>query len=206
MASTRRYAGRTGADRVEERRARLVRAAVDVLAEKGEAGATMTAICRQARLTERYFYESFPNRDAALVAALDHVADRIVEAVVAGFTGSGSPDDRLRAGIRAFVALVRRDPAAGAVAAVHSTASAPLRERRHQLVARFADLAAEYASALYGERAWPAEFGRVHGIVFIAGFAELVGAWLTGELELAEDELVDTAVRLFHGTALRPPG
>ena len=38
----------------------------------------MTAICPEAGLTERYFYESFANRDAALVAALEarHRGDR----------------------------------------------------------------------------------------------------------------------------------
>ena len=37
----------------------------------------MTAICQEAGLTERYFYESFANRDAALVAALERVSDEI---------------------------------------------------------------------------------------------------------------------------------
>jgi AcrR family transcriptional regulator len=37
----------------------------------GMAGLTMTAVCASAGLTERYFYESFHDREALLVAVLD---------------------------------------------------------------------------------------------------------------------------------------
>ncbi len=72
----RRYGGRSAQERAEDRRSRLVEAAITVLAAQGER-ATMTAICQQAGLTERYFYESFANREAALVAALERVSDEI---------------------------------------------------------------------------------------------------------------------------------
>src|SRR6201990_1978358 len=72
----RRYGGRSAQERTEDRRERLVEAAISVLAAQGER-ATMTAICQEAGLTERYFYESFPNRDSALVAALERVSEEI---------------------------------------------------------------------------------------------------------------------------------
>ena len=56
----------------------MVEAAITVLATQGER-ATMTAICHEAGLTERYFYESFANRDAALVAALEAVTEEIAD-------------------------------------------------------------------------------------------------------------------------------
>src|SRR3546814_11852560 len=43
----------------------------------------MTAICAEASLTERYFYESFRNRDEALMAALDQVCNEIAAAALA---------------------------------------------------------------------------------------------------------------------------
>ena len=62
---------------------------------------------------------------------------------------------------------------------------------------------AQEAAELYGEDAWPPERARIHGLVYIAGFAELVGSWLTGDLEMSADELVDTAGRLFAALTLR---
>ena len=40
-------------------------------------------------------------------------------------------------------------------------------------------------------------------MVYIAGFAELVGAWLTGEVDLSADQLTATASDLFHSLSRR---
>ena len=203
--SSRSYAGRTGAERAAERRARLVRATVEVLAGDGEAGATMTAICAEARLTERYFYESFGHRDEAMVAALDVVADEIAVRTRAAIdAATGEPETRLLAGTSAFVALVAEWPAAGIVAVRESHANAALRGRRRLLVDGFAARFAEESLSLFGDRAWPAARGRVQGLVFIAGFSELVAAWLDGTVDLGADDLGAVARDLFLALAVRP--
>lgn len=65
----RRYSGQSFADRQSDRRARLVRAALEVAGRFGLEGTSVAAICAEAGLTARYFYESFPNRDAIFVDA-----------------------------------------------------------------------------------------------------------------------------------------
>jgi AcrR family transcriptional regulator len=65
----RRYSGQSFADRQSDRRARLVRAALDVAGRFGLEGTSVAAICAEAGLTARYFYESFPNREAIFVDA-----------------------------------------------------------------------------------------------------------------------------------------
>lgn len=199
----RNYGGVSAADRSAVRRARLVDATVAVLAG-GESRTTMTAICAQAGLTERYFYESFASRDDALVAALDAVSDEIAAtAVRAVADASGDPAARVRAAIAAFVGLVVAEPDKGRVAVIESTANPALRARRHLLLGGFADLMAREAAALYGDRAWPPDRARVHGLVFVAGFAELVASWLTDEGELTADELIAMASDLFVAVASR---
>jgi len=69
MKEKRRYSGQSFADRLSERRARLVRAALDVAGRFGLEGTSVAAICAEAGLTARYFYESFPSRDAIFVEA-----------------------------------------------------------------------------------------------------------------------------------------
>jgi AcrR family transcriptional regulator len=200
----RSYGGKTADERAAERRARLVAATVDVLETRGVARTTMTAICAAAGLTERYFYESFANVDDALVAALDDVAAEIAELAVSTLAATeGSPRDRLHAVMLAFVDLLAQSPARARVAVVHSTGNTRLRARRHELVGMFADLVAREAAGLYGDDVWPADRARIHGLVYIAGLAELVGAWLTGDLTLSEDELVDAAEVLFEAVTRR---
>ncbi len=194
----RSYGGKTAKERARDRRARLVEATIALMAEHGEAGTTMTAICAQAGLTERYFYESFAHREDALLAALDHASTEIASAAVRSLEAtSGSPEERVNAVMASFVELVSRQPSLGLVAVVHSSATPSLRARRHELIRTFAELVAREAATLYGEKAWPTDQARIQGLVYIAGFAELVAAWLTGEVDLTPEQLTDTASDLF---------
>lgn len=192
--STRSYGGKTAAERVAERRARLIEATIEVLAEHGEAHATMTQVCNAAGLTERYFYESFGSRDELLVAALDSVGEEIARtALDAVAASSGEPADRVRAAIGAVVDLVVAAPDKMRVAVIESNANAPMRARRHELLGSFAALVAAEAREIFGDETWPEPRDHLQGVIFMAGLSELVASWLLSEVELSRDELVTTA-------------
>lgn len=203
-APTRSYGGKTGQERAAERRQRLVAAAIEVLAEQGAEHTTMTGICAAAGLTERYFYESFASLDEAMLAALDSVCEELAELAVSTLqTTEGPPEGRVHALMVAFFDLVEESPAKARVAVIESAANAVLRPRRHELIQMFAQLVADEAAGLYPDRAWPEERARIHGLVFIAGLAELVGAWLNGALETTREELVDATEGLFVAVTRR---
>ena len=73
-ARSRRYRGVSGDERRADRRRRLLEAGLQLLGTVGWEQTTMTAVCAEARLTERYFYESFRNREQLLLAVLDGIA------------------------------------------------------------------------------------------------------------------------------------
>jgi AcrR family transcriptional regulator len=203
-APERSYGGRSSQERTEGRRQQLVEAAIAVLASKGER-ATMTAICHEAGLTERYFYESFANRDAALVAALDTVTEEIAQDAVRALQETpGSVEDRVHAMTRSFAHWAADQPERALVAVVHATATGPLRERRHELIGSFAETAAQEAANLYGDQAWPPDRARVQGLVLIGGLAELVASWLRHEVDMDTDELASAAADLFVALSRRP--
>ena len=205
MSTTERsYGGRTATERAAERRARLVAATIEVLADVGEARMTMTAICATAGLTERYFYESFSNLDDALLAALDSVCDEIIALATTTIAHTdGPPDARVHAVMSSFVDLVQRSPSKVQVAVIHASANPRLRARRHELIGIFADFVGREALELYGDQAWPPAQARMHGIVYIAGFAELVASWLAGDVTLTSAELVETGASLFAALSRR---
>ncbi|HET6290833.1 MAG TPA: TetR family transcriptional regulator, partial [Amycolatopsis sp.] len=66
MTASRRYSGKTADERRAERRLALLGAALDIWQEQGWAAVTMRGVCARANLTDRYFYESFANRDVLL--------------------------------------------------------------------------------------------------------------------------------------------
>src|SRR5579871_6430771 len=73
------YGGQSAEARAEQRRARLIEAAVKVYGAQGYRTATVKAVCEAAGLTERYFYESFENSEALLIAAFDTVSHRLID-------------------------------------------------------------------------------------------------------------------------------
>ena len=56
---------------------------------------------------------------------------------------------------------------------------------------------------MYGDRAWDPDRARVQGILFIGGLAELVAAWLSGDVALEPDALADVVADLFVSLSTR---
>ena len=64
----RRYSGLHAEERVATRRTAILAAALEVFGRQGYAATTVKQICTEAELTERYFYESFTDKEAMLMA------------------------------------------------------------------------------------------------------------------------------------------
>ena len=204
----RQYAGQSPAERVSERRERLVRATLTLVAAHGESAATMTKICAEAGLTERYYYESFAKRDEVLVAALNLAATEIADAALLAISRTDGDGDnggqRVRAGIAAVIDLAVADPTPVRMVLLESAGNAALRARRHELMSWFADLVAGEADTILAGATWPAPRARLQGMVFVAGYAELIGFWLLGEHDLTPQALTDLGVELFEVLLRRP--
>jgi AcrR family transcriptional regulator len=88
---SRLYGGLSAEERRSERRGRLIEAAIKVYGDVGYRNATVKAVCAAAELTERYFYESFANSEALLIAAYVHVTEHLhAEMTAAGAAARGA--------------------------------------------------------------------------------------------------------------------
>jgi AcrR family transcriptional regulator len=193
------YRGVPAQERVAERRARLMEATLAVWADP-DRRTTMTAICAEAGLTERYFYESFRGLDEALTAVMDEIATEIETVTHEAAEQAGDdPVARTRATMEAFVALLSDDPRKGRVAVVEAVAMPGLRKRRTELLRHFAHRSAEEARQTPGLSHRSDVEDEVAGLLFIGGMAELVTAWLDGAVAATPEEIVDVASRSFLG-------
>jgi AcrR family transcriptional regulator len=107
----RRYQGVSAEERLRARKERLVLAATEVFGRLGFKSATMRDICHEARLADRYFYESFKNVDDAFEAVYAQMADELIAAI--GLAMSQSPssvEDLVQNGLRAFFTFIQADP------------------------------------------------------------------------------------------------
>ncbi len=114
MASSRKarlYGGMDAEERRTERRLKLNDAAVEVYGEVGYRGATVKAICEAAELTERYFYESFANSEALLIAAYGHVVGHLHAEMTAAAAAAGDDAEaRLRAALTLYFTRLKQHP------------------------------------------------------------------------------------------------
>jgi AcrR family transcriptional regulator len=112
----RRYGGASASERRLERRSRLIRAAIALYGEQGYRHTTVTAVCRAAGLTPRYFYEAFANSEALLLATFGEVTQFVTQRVAAAADAAGgTPQDRLIALLTAYYDLLRDEPASARV-------------------------------------------------------------------------------------------
>lgn len=198
------YGGVAAQDRKVLRRTKLLDATLAVWGSEGGPPLTMTRVCAEAGLTERYFYESFTGLDQAQIAVMERVAAEIAERTVAALASTpGDPAARVRAAIGAFVQILTDDPRKGRVAIVESATVDAVRAPRARMLRQFAELAAQEARELYGPQAWSESEGRLAATMFIGGLAELVTTWIEGSLEATPDQIVEAATHHFTATAHR---
>ncbi|HEY3711805.1 MAG TPA: TetR/AcrR family transcriptional regulator [Amycolatopsis sp.] len=186
----RTWAGTTLDDRRAARRGQLVSAGLDLLGTEGSAAVSVRAVCRQAKLTERYFYESFADREELVAAVYEHVGEQAREALAAAVRDA--PDGRQRAerAVTAFVELVLDDPRLGRVLLLAPLTDPALTRRGLHLMPVFAALVGEQLTR--GD-----ETGRrLVAIGLVGALSNIFIAHLDGTLRIGRERLVAHCVRL----------
>jgi AcrR family transcriptional regulator len=198
-----RWRGVPADERAAERRAVLVDTAYELVGTDGMAGTTVRKVCEAARLNPRYFYESFVDLDALLVAVFDRTAIDAVTVMFAAVQGldPNEQEEYLRAGIRAFVRHVSEDPRRARILFMEGLNNEALGMRRwdtlHEMAASMVADAEQQVSAATGEQVKMPSVVVVAANFLVGGMAELVMSFVVGRLEVTLDQLVDDTAALF---------
>src|SRR5690606_22912584 len=108
---SRTYSGVPAEERTRLRRARLIEAATEAFGRVGYAQATMRNICVEARLAERYFYESFDSIKTIFETVCRIQIDQLIQRVGEALSSAPVIDRNfVESGLRAFLEFVREDP------------------------------------------------------------------------------------------------
>jgi AcrR family transcriptional regulator len=197
----RSYRGRSADERRAERRERLVDAALEVVAEKGWHATTVRDVCSHAKLTERYFYEAFGDRQGVLLALFDHVAQDVSRLLLAAVASAPEDaDERSRAAITAFVDALQDDPRRLRILITEAPEDPALQERRRGAVLAFAQLLREQAEAFYGVPG-PSKDAELTSHVLVGGLGQLLLAWHLGDVTVSRRRLIEHMTKLFVAVA-----
>jgi AcrR family transcriptional regulator len=167
---------------------------------------TVKDVCRQAGLTERYFYEHFTDRADLLIAIFDSVIAAVTRATFAASDAAGADlEERTRAGLTAFVDALTDDPRRARVQLIEVVGrSDELEKRRFAAMHLFADYIAAVALELAPRTDLPYPRRRAIALALVGGANHLIIEWVLGDLEMSKDELVETLVVLFVTAANVP--
>lgn len=110
-AKERQFKGLSLAERKQARREKLIEAGIQAYGTHGFFSVTVKDICNQAKLTERYFYESFQKSEqlfqTIFLEQIEILQSTMMQAIV-----QASPDPRkmVTAGLSALFNLLKNDP------------------------------------------------------------------------------------------------
>src|SRR4051812_10638874 len=189
----RTWAGTTLDDRKALRREQLVSAGLELLGTEGSAGTSVRAVCRHAKLTERYFYESFADREELVAAVYEHVGEEARQALVDAVRDAPTPPLRAENAVRAFVELIAADPPKGRILLLAPLTAPALTRRGLHLLPVFAALVGEQLS--HGDETER----RMVAVGLVGALSNVFIAYLDGSLKVSRERLGGHRVRAWAG-------
>jgi AcrR family transcriptional regulator len=136
--------------RQEERRARLLAAGLEAFGKQGFHSVSVKEVCGLAKLTERYFYESFESREALFVAVYEEATERIRHAIAEAHAEI-RPDAMAfaRAGLEVALRMYRDDPRVARVVLLEPLAVAASGKAQLAVTQAFSEEIGAIAQAFY---------------------------------------------------------
>lgn len=183
-----RWSGVPLEDRHALRRDTLISAGVELLGGEGGPALTVRAACRQANLTERYFYESFDDREHFVRAVYDDVCTR----AMATLTSAKTP----REAVEQFVALMVDDPVRGRVLLLAPAVEPVLTRSGAEWMPNFIDLLQRKLSRIVDPVTQ-----KLVATSLIGALTALFTAYLNDQLGATRQQFIDYCVNMLLGTA-----
>ncbi len=170
------------------RRDELIAAGVKLLGAEGGPALTVRAVCREAGLTERYFYESFADRDEFVRAVYDEVCTRAMAALRTA--------DTAREAVERFVGLMVDDPTGGRVLLLAPSSEPALSRSGAEWMPSFIELLQHKLTRITDPAAQA-----MTATALIGALTTLFTAYLDGRLSVTREQFIDYCVDLLLSRA-----
>ncbi|QKW38210.1 TetR/AcrR family transcriptional regulator [Actinomadura sp. NAK00032] len=198
----RHYSGLAPAERARRRHESFLAAALELFGTDGYPPTTVKRICKEAGLTERYFYASFKDRHDCLVQLYTDLTAGLRAVTLAAIEQAppGDLDAAADAGLAAFVGFLTRDPRRARVVLIEVVGvSAELEARRHGVLREFAEL----ITTVWSGTGPPGEARRLTAVGLVGAVNHLLVDWLLSERATPPETLVGVCSTLFSAAHTR---
>jgi len=197
---TRAYGGVAAEQRAEERKSRLLAAALELFARQGYARTTIEALCTEAKVTARHFYQLFDSREAILRALYDNIIADLRAGVLQAMSAPNlSLSQQIPLGVSAMVQHYLTDSRHARVGVLEVVGVSPQMEaRRREAIHDMAGLIEAYLGSLVERGDLPKRNYHLISIALVGGINELLAEWLTLENPPDIPELSEEIITILN--------
>jgi len=201
----RSYRGMTPEQRTAQRRESFLEAGLNLFGNEGFHGATVRKICKEAGLTDRYFYESYSSMEELLIEVYERCLQGILQRLQASLTGIPSesfPEDLIRTLLTDFFKEME-DPRVAKVCMFEAEGvSDDMHGMYNDYIRRFVMILMG-ASRAYVKK-WPLseEETEVLGNAIVGGIIQATRNWAVNDYHLSRESMVNGIMILFKGAQI----
>lgn len=189
------WGGTTLDARRAERRARILDAAFMLMGEGGSAAVTVRGVCRATKLSERYFYESFSDREELVLAVYDTTVERAQHEIVDAADKAPDVESSARATMDAYMRFLEDDPRRARILLQEPVADPALARHRSAVLPSFAELLKERFAALPdGPDDKDAD---LTAAALVGAVVMLYLGYLDGSLDVSRERVIDHASQVL---------
>ena len=193
------YDGKTAAERIAERRERLIDAGVELFGDRGYAATSIRAVLQQSGLRDRYFGESFADLDSLLAAVYSRLIDEEISGCAAAIDKTSGGSEGARAMIDTITRSFEKNPGKARIKSREVLSGGPAaREQRRAGLRRLAQLVADL---LPSSTTLKRSDLLLLGLGIVAAADELLMTWIDDPEGLTRDRVVDVVMLMFDATA-----
>ena len=204
---TRAYGGVAAEQRAEERRERLLAAALELFVRQGYSRTTIEALCSEAKVTARHFYQLFDSREAILRALYDNIIADLRAGVLKAMSAPElNLSEQIPLAVSAMVHHYLEDARHARVGVLEVVGVSPQMEaRRREAIHDMAGLIEAYLGSLVERGDLPKRNYHLVSVALVGGINELLAEWLMldnpPDIPELSEEIINILNALIRGAA-----
>jgi len=198
----RTYGGLSLEERKAQRRETFLRAGLEVFGTIGFRAATVRCLCKEAKLTDRYFYESYGSLEKLLMAVYEHcmtnLSKKILQSMTLNFRDNNVAN-ALEAGLDAYFSELE-DPRIARICMVELEAISPeVDQLYNNYIRSFSTILLGLANKVYPHWSLDQEQREVIGISLVGAMRQSATNWLMTDYTTDRKTLIAGTHKLFMG-------
>ncbi|MDX1451627.1 MAG: hypothetical protein R3183_03640 [Oleiphilaceae bacterium] len=201
-SSGRTYGGLSPQERKRQRQEQFLQAGIELFGTIGFRQTTVRSLCKQAKLTDRYFYECCGSLEKLLMDVYEHLMVHLTKQVLTtmreNYDGN-HPINAMRAGLDCYFELLE-EPRMARICMVELEGISPAVDQLyHAYIRSFGRIFNSLADRAFPNWKADQQQREVLGISLVGALRQSTTHWLMNEYRTPRAVMVEASITLFKG-------